>query len=142
MTEIPAGHWRGSVDTWLDPSAPPASNHIAATTAQVLDGRTVQIEYRSHVGENRSDGVMFVGTDIATNRPCLTWIDTFHTGANVMFFAADDKGAFHGSYAAGDQIWRWRVVMKVSPEELRIEHTNIEPSGEESRAILVVLRPA
>ena len=140
--DIPAGHWRGTVDTWLDPSAPPTNNAITATTTNVLDGKSVQIEYRSHVGEHRSDGVMIVGTDIATNRRCVVWIDTFHTGANVMLFAADESGAFRGTYAAGDQVWGWRLTLHASADELRLEHVNISPDGEEMQAIEAVLRPA
>jgi hypothetical protein len=140
--DIPAGHWRGTVDTWLDPSAPPANNPIAATTAHLVDGKTVQVEYRSHVGEHRSDGIMILGIDIATNRPCLTWIDTFHTGANVMLFAAGENGDFHGAYAAGAEIWRWRVVVRAAADELHFAHFNISPDGQEDRAIEVTLRPA
>lgn len=139
---IPAGHWRGTVETWLDPSAPPASNHIAATTAPLLDGKTSQIEYGSHVGENRSDGVMTVGTDIGTNKPCLVWVDTFHTGANVMLFAGGDDGSFRGNWIAGEETWRWRVQISATPDELRILHFIVTPAGEESRAIEATLRPA
>jgi hypothetical protein len=115
------------------------SSEIDATTARVLDGKTVQIDYRSHVGEHRSDGRMILGNDIATNRLCLTWVDTFHTGSNVMNFAADESGALHGAYAGGDEVWRWRIVIHVG-DELRIEHVNITPAGEEARAIEVILR--
>lgn len=141
MIEIQPGRWSGTVDTWLDPSAAPTRSEITATTSRVLDGKCTQIDYRSHVGDNRSDGLMILGKDIETNRLSLTWIDTFHTGSNVMSFAADESGSLHGAYAAGSEVWRWRIVVQ-SGEELRIQHFNITPAGEEAPAIEVILRGA
>ena len=139
--DVPAGQWSGTVDTWLDPSAAPTRNEITATTARVLDGKCVHIDYRSHVGDKRSDGLMILGRDIGTGRLSLTWIDTFHTGGEVMNFAADESGSLRGAYAAGEEMWRWRIVVH-SAEELRIQHFNISPAGQEDRAIEVVLRRA
>ncbi|HEX6096554.1 MAG TPA: DUF1579 family protein [Thermoanaerobaculia bacterium] len=141
MLDIAAGHWRGTVKTWLDPNAEPASNDMTATTSAVLGGKSVQIDYRSHVGESRSDGLMILGKDIRTGRLSLTWIDTFHTGSNVMNFAADESGVLRGEYAAGDEMWRWRLVIHATAGELRIQHFNISPAGEEDRAIEAVLTP-
>ncbi len=138
--EIQAGQWSGTVDTWLDPSAAPTRNEITATTSRLLDGTCVQIDYRSHVGDSRSDGLMILGKDIHTGRLSLTWIDTFHTGSNVMNFAADESGSLHGAYAAGEEVWRWRIVVHAG-EKLRIQHFNISPAGEEAPAIEVNLRP-
>lgn len=137
--EIPSGEWRGTVRTWFEPGADAIVGDITATTSALLDGPTTRIGYKSHVNEHRSDGVMLLGKDIATNQPCLTWVDTFHTGSNVMLFAAGPDGSLHGSYAAGDEVWRWRIVIQAG-DELRIEHFNITPAGEEARAIEVVLR--
>ena len=139
MTQIPAGQWHGTVKTWLDPDAEPATNPMDATTSAVLDGKSVRIDYRSHVGESRSDGLMILGEDMATGRPSLTWIDTFHTGGNVGNFGADESGALRGSYAAGEEMWRWRIAMQHSGDELRIQHWNISPAGEEFRAIEAAL---
>ena len=141
VLDIPSGSWRGTVDTWLEPSAPAIRGEITATTSRVLDGKSVQIDYRSDVGENRSDGLMILGRDIETNRLALTWIDTFHTGSNVMNFAAGENGDLRGAYAAGDEVWRWRIAI-VAGEELRIAHFNITPAGEEARAIETILRRA
>ena len=140
MLDIAAGQWRGTVDTWLEPGAPAIRGEMTATTSHVLDGKSVQIDYRSSVGDNRSDGLMILGKDIATNRLSLTWIDTFHTGANVMNFAADEHGDLRGAWAAGEELWRWRITIRTG-DELRIEHFIITPAGEEARAIEVILRP-
>lgn len=137
---LSSGSWRGTVDTWLEPGAPAIRSDITATTSRVLDGKSVQIDYRSHVADNRSDGLMILGDDIATNRLSLTWIDTFHTGSNVMNFAADESGDLRGDWAAGGETWHWRVAIHAG-DELRIEHFVITPAGEEARAIEVLLRP-
>jgi hypothetical protein len=140
------GRWNGTVRTWLDPAAAPVENEIGGTFRRVFDSGALLHEYRSHVGEHRSDGVALIGIDIATNRHCVSWVDTFHTGSNVMLFAADDRAvedgvSLHGSYAAGDQTWGWRVSIRVAgADELRIDHFNIEPGAEEVRAIEIVYR--
>jgi hypothetical protein len=141
MLDIAAGNWSGTVKTWLDPEAEPASNDLTATTSAVLGGKSVQIDYRSHVGESRSDGLMILGKDIRTNRLSLTWIDTFHTGSNVMQFTADESGMLRGEYAAGDEMWRWRIAIDRDGDALRIRHFNISPAGEDMRAIEAVLTP-
>ena len=56
-----------------------------------------------------------------------------------MNFAAGDDGVYVGAYAAGEEMWRWRIVVHAG-EELRFEHVNIWPSGREDRAIEVILQ--
>ena len=135
MTQIPAGQWHGTVKTWLDPDGEPIVNPMDATTSAVLGGKSLQIDYRSHVGEKRSDGLMILGEDMTTGRPSLTWIDTFHTGGNVGNFAADENGSLRGSYAAGEETWHWRILIQHTGDSLRIQHWNISPSGGEEHAI-------
>ncbi|HUR82981.1 MAG TPA: DUF1579 family protein [Thermoanaerobaculia bacterium] len=138
---IASQQWSGTCDVWLDPPNPPAHADITATTSQVLDGKTTQIDYRSSVKGKRSDGVMLVGTDIGNNKPCLTWIDTYHTGGNVMLFATDADGSLIGNWDAGGEVWRWRIRIEEG-DELRIRHFIITPAGEEGPAIEVILRAA
>lgn len=137
--DIQAGQWRGTARTWLDPEGEPIVSDFAATVAPVLDGKSVRIDYQSKIDEKRADGVILIGKDVATLRPCLTMVDTFHTGGHVMNFAAGDDGAFLGAYAAGEEMWRWRITVHTG-EELRFEHVNIHPSGQEDRAIEIILR--
>ena len=138
---IPTGNWSGTCDVWLDPPNPPVRADITATTSQVLDGKTTQLDYRSTVNGKRADGTMLLGIDIANNQRCVTWIDTFHTGGNVMLFATDADGSLLGSWDAGGQVWRWRVRFDEG-DELRIRHFIITPAGEESPAIEVILTKA
>lgn len=44
-----------------------------------------------------------------------------------------------GSYRAGEQRWGWRTALRREGDALVIEATNIEPGGEETRAIEVRL---
>ena len=134
------GRWRGTVRTWLEPDAPALIGEITGSFRSALGGATVIHDYDSSLGDSRSDGIMVIGRDIATNRHCLTWIDTFHTGGNVMLFAAEGD-SFVGSYAGGDELWRWRVAFRFDGvDALTIEHRNITPDGEEHRAVEVEFR--
>lgn len=142
-----SGAWSGTVRTWLDPTAPPLENTVTGTFRRAFDGPTVVHEYSSHVGDKRSDGMMIVGTDIETNQPSLTWVDTFHTGGNVMTLrttAGSEELTFAGAYAAGpEEVWRWRItVRQASTGEVSIDHVNITSDGEEAPAIEVRLRRA
>lgn len=140
------GRWRGTVRTWFDPGGEAIENEISGTFHRAFDAGALLHDYRSRVGDRAADGLAVIGIDIATNRPCMSWVDTFHTGSNVMLFAADDRAvadgvSLHGSYAAGDETWRWRIVIRVAgPDEVRIDHFNITPDGEEGRAIEIVYR--
>ena len=138
---IPARQWRGTVRVWFEPTSDVIESEITATTSYVFDGAPLRIDYQSNVNESRADGIMILGTDMATNKPCLIWIDTFHTGGNVGLFAAASDGSLLGSYAAGDEVWRWRIRVHEG-DELRLEHFNIMPSEEEYRAVEVILRAA
>ena len=138
---IPAGEWRGTVRVWFDPDSEVIVSDITATTSPVLGGKSLRMDYQSKVNDSRSDGLMILGTDMSTNKPCLTWIDTFHTGGNVGLFAAQDDGSLLGSYAAGEEVWGWRIRIHEG-DELRIEHFNVMPSGEEYLGVEVILRGA
>ena len=133
------GSWKGTVRTWLDPEGEPSSNEFEGTFRRVFDGASILGEYRSSVGEHTSNGTMLIGKDIATGRSSMMWVDTFHTGGNAMTFDHDGS-AFRGSYAAGDQTWRWRIVLDATQGELAIDHFNISPDGQEDRAVEVRCR--
>ena len=140
------GQWRGTLRTWFDPAGAAIENEISGSFRRAFDSGAVLHEYRSQVGDRRSDGVALIGVDIASNRHCVSWVDTFHTGSNIMLFVADDGAvengvSLRGSYAAGDQTWGWRLVIRaVAADEVRIDHFNITPDGEEGRAIEIVYR--
>lgn len=125
-------NFTATVETWLDADGDPVVNEMSGSVRPLFDGATRIYEYTSRVGEHRSDGFMIAGTDIRTNAPSLTWVDTFHTGGNVMNFAGDGD-SLRGSYAAGDQVWSWRVRFT----DEGIEHFNIMPDGTEMKAIRV-----
>ena len=138
------GSWRGTVRTWMGED--PVVSEMSGTFRRLFDKGTVVHEYRSNVGDHRSDGMTVLGIDIATNRGCITWVDTFHTGSNVLVGAADDRQieggtSYRASYAAGDQMWGWRIVFRtIGPDEMVMEHFNISPDGTEERAIEVQYR--
>lgn len=121
------------------------TNDFVATFREVFEGGAVLQEYQSAVGDTRADGMALIGQDLGTNQPCLSWVDTFHTGSNVMLFAAEacngrDGVCLVGSYAAESETWRWRIVFTVGADELRIEHFNITPAGDEAPAVRVTCR--
>jgi hypothetical protein len=135
------GTWTGTARTWLDPNGEPAVAPYTCSFRPVLDGPSVIGESQSAVGESVSNGVMLLGSDIGTGTLALSWVDTFHTGGNVMTFAGD-AAAMLGQWAAGGEVWRWRIAFAVSGDELRVEHTNITPDGTEARGIEIVCRRA
>lgn len=135
---IPEGEWHGHVRIWFDPTSEVIEAAITATTSYILGGKTLQVDYKSNVNESRSDGLMILGQDMSTNKRCLSWVDTFHTGGNVGLFAAQEDGSLYGTYAAGEEVWGWRIRIHEG-DELRFEHFNVMPSGEEYLGVEVTL---
>lgn len=139
LTEL-TGSWTGPARTWLDPAGgEPDVGDWRVQIESLLDGRYARLRYDGVCTGRLHHGEMTLGVD--DHEHTLYWIDTFHTGASPLWSTgpAGPAIAVLGSYRAGDQRWGWRTAFRRDGDELVIEATNIEPSGEETRAIEVRL---
>ncbi len=140
-----AGDWHGTTRVWFDPDQPPMMEvGQTGTLRSVLGGRFVLHEYRYGDGEQAGEGIALYGLHLDANALQAAWVDSFHTGTSIMSFAADAAGdgfSVLGSYddGKGGPSWGWRIeITQPSADALVITMFNIEPGGEEARAVETV----
>ncbi len=138
---IPQGIWSGTIRNVFEPGADEIISAMSAETPPAVAGRAFdELSYTWIFGDKPQTGKMMIGTDLM-KRAALVWTDSFHTGGALGVFEGQDDGSYLGSYAAGDQVWQWRIRVQEG-DELRIEHYNIMPGEEEYLAVEFNLRPA
>ncbi len=138
-----AGDWEGMTQVWFDPSQPPASETMQHGSIRlILGGRFLLHEYRTSFGDDVHEGVAIYGAHLDADAFESAWVDSFHTGTNVMFSTAPASQAPRfsvlGSYGDGQQgpPWGWRTeIEQPDADTLLITMFNIEPQGEEARAV-------
>ncbi len=137
------GEWEGMTQVWFDPSQPPASETTQRGSIRlILGGRFLLHEYRTSFGDDAHEGVAIYGAHLDADAFESAWVDSFHTGTNVMFSTAKaSQGSLFsvlGSYGDGQQgpPWGWRTVIdQLDADTLVITMFNIEPQAEETKAV-------
>ena len=144
------GRWTGTAKTWFEPGTPVVTAPIDGVIKPLLKAQSVGHTYQTRANGQAIHGLAIIGKDLASSRVCVSWVDTFHTGADVMLFHRDEvelKGGFSvsGRYsvALGEPSWGWRTTYQLKGEAtLHIVHYNITPDGYESRAIEIAYKRA
>ena len=91
--------------------------------------------------EEPHQGVAILGAHLDAGTFETAWVDSFHTGTNVMFSTGTSQAPRYsvlGSYGDRQQgpRWGWRTeVDQPDADSLVITMFNITPQGEESRAV-------
>lgn len=137
------GRWSGPTKTWLDPSADPEVTTTELTAEAMLGGRWLRLAYRGRCTGKPHAGEMIVGYHVDAKAHEIAWVDSFHTGSAIMLstgalredVAPSSTIDVLGSYAAGEQRWGWRTVIRLIDDALVIEAFNISPDGQESPAV-------
>lgn len=143
-----AGEWEGTTQVWFDPTQPPASDTAQRGRIRlILGGRFLLHEYQTTFGDDAHEGVAIYGAHLGSvpdSRDAFesAWVDSFHTGTNVMFSSAAASQAPRfsvlGSYGDGQQgpPWGWRTeIDQPDADTLVITMFNIEPEGVEAKAV-------
>ncbi|MEO6365787.1 MAG: DUF1579 domain-containing protein [Luteimonas sp.] len=137
-----AGEWEGVTQVWFDPSQPPASETAQRGSIRpILGGRFLLHEYRTSFGDDAHEGLALYGAHLDADAFESAWVDSFHTGTNVMFSTAASQAtgfSVLGSYGDGQQgpPWGWRTnIEQPDADTLVITMFNIEPRSDESKAV-------
>lgn len=138
-----AGYYRGTVRTWLDPSASPDIAEGALAVQPVFGGRWLRMEQASTVDGKPHAGEMLWGfhLDAASYEMCL--VDSFHTGSSMMISKgparADGVIAVLGHFAAGAESWGWRTELSWDALDegnaMQLRAVLVKPDGTECPAI-------
>jgi len=135
-----AGDWSGPTQTWFDPDGLPEECTTEASARLLLGGRWLRIDYRGEAMGKLHAGEMTLGFHRDAKQFEMAWIDSFHTGSQIMSFAGplrdDGEISVLGSYQAGAERWGWRTAYRLeAPGTLVVRAWNITPDGQEQRAI-------
>jgi hypothetical protein len=136
------GNWQGITKTWFDPNVLADESPVQANMRLILGGRFLMIGYLGTMQGNPMEGLMIVGKQLSIDRFQAVWVDSFHTGTDIMYSEAkrgDDELSVLGSYiyvaADKEHVWGWRTHIELlSDDELRITAYNVSPEGEEAKA--------
>lgn len=136
------GEWAGPVSTWFDPNGAPEMSSWRLTGVPLLDGRFVRLTYQGIAMGKPHAGELLLGFERDEKRFTVTWIDSFHTGTQVMVSHGGVQGdtiAVLGSYPAGEERWGWRTRFRRDGDTFVIAMTNLGPAGPEDRAVEATL---
>lgn len=140
-----AGEWEGRTQTWFDPTSAPKEAVTKGRIRPVAEGNFMLYEYESSLDGEPFFGAFFLGYDDNRKKVVASWVDSFHNGTALMHCEGDEDPValvkVLGSYAAGDQTWGWRTVLKLeAPDHLVYQAFNIPPGGPEYMGIESHLR--
>ncbi len=132
------GHYSGEVKTWLDPAADPDVSRGELHVSGLFGGRWLRLEMAGVVAGTQHAGEMLLGFHVDAAQYELCWVDSFHTGSNMMLSVGgrreDGVIGVTGSYEAGGERWGWRTEIAAG-DGLVVRAFNVTPGGEESPAI-------
>ena len=137
-----AGRWTGTNQLWLPPATTPYDSTSTATIASVVAHKFIQINYTWVFEDAPQEGMLLVGTETATNKATVVFVDSWHMGEAVMvctgLYEADGTVNVRGSYGVeGSEDWGWRIVLEPGPDTFRLAMFNIDPAQEEMLAVEV-----
>lgn len=139
------GRWSGTAKTWFEPGTPVITAPISGHIYRVLKAQSIGHTYSTKINGRLTQGLAIIGRDLSNSRFCISWVDTFHTNADVMLFQRDERAltrgfSVRGQYAVGpdDPKWGWRTTYQLKGDSrLEILHYNITPDGYETMAIKI-----
>ncbi len=135
------GGWSGTVKTWFEADQLAGEGSVRGRIRSALGGRFVIHEYEAQCLGETENGVAIHGYHL--DRHCYesAWIDSFHTGTQIMVSHGVPRAALHsvtGSYGgeSDDEAWGWRTEIELKPtDRLLIQMFNITPQGEDALAV-------
>lgn len=142
------GSWEGMARTWFDPNELSDESPVQANMRLILGGRFLMIGYAGSMQGRPLEGLMIIGKQLTTDKFQCVWLDSFHTGTDMMFSESKrnaDVLSVLGTYVyAGpekEEIWGWRTKIELlNNDELLITAFNVTPAGEESKATEVLFK--
>lgn len=136
------GDWSGPVSTWFDPNAAPEVSAWRLSAVPALGGRFLRLTYSGVAMGKAHAGEMLLAYERDEKRHTSTWVDTFHTGTQVMVSHGQIEGdvlVLLGSYPAGDERWGWCTRFRREGDTFVIAMANLGPDGKEYPGLEVVL---
>jgi hypothetical protein len=137
-----AGDWSGSSAIWFEPGGKPnIESDISFHAEMIAGGRALRLTYSTSINEEPVTGEMLVGCHLHEDTWQAAWVDSFHTGTQLMWlegtaWSGGDVPRLRGRYPAGDTHWGWQLTLGLEDDELVIVHDNIKPGENPQRAVV------
>jgi hypothetical protein len=142
------GRWEGTASLWFDPSGPPADEQpVTGEIVPVHGDRYLEHRYTTTLFGETHSGTALVGCHLDRSLWRVAWVDSFHTGTDVMFSEGPwvaGAGAVDvlGSYDCEGGPAGWRTTLTPTGDGLDVRHLNVPPGEGEQLAVVFAYRPA
>lgn len=138
-----AGQWAGNTKVWFEPGKIGDESTYEGSIKPILGGRFMLLEYTGSFMGKPTEGMMWIGYNIAEQKYQSAWIDTGHMGTGIMLSEGDNGPAFNvlGSYGylGMEHRWGWRTTIELKDANtLVITAYNIEHGQTEQLALETV----
>lgn len=119
---------------------------MVAEITPLHGGRWIRQDYSTRIDAKEHTGTALIGFHLDARTWQIAWVDTFHTGSEIMFSEGPLKEgspgvSVEGSYGGPEgPPWGWRTTFEPAGDRLVVRHFNITPAGEEALAVQLDLK--
>jgi hypothetical protein len=139
-----AGNFTAQAKFWMSPEQPAEESSATATTKWVLDGRYLQMEYRSEWQGQAFTGLSFMGYDNQKQQYFSTWMDSMSTALHTSYGECD---AAHKTFTFRGEMFdpitekqkKTRSVYRILSEaKIQFEWYETGDDGKETKTMEIV----
>jgi hypothetical protein len=131
-----AGTWDGTNRVQVELDSPIEESASRLTVTRVLGNSFIRMDHAWSWKDKPQTGSFLIGFNPKSADASIHWIDTWHNGRRVMPLAAtfDPAGALiaNGHFpVAGGPDWGWRIEIRATSDQLKIDMFCLDPNGKE-----------
>ena len=135
------GRWKGTNWLQVSPDQDAITSLSRADVKIAAKGRFVVISYEWAIEQEQHDGMLVCPCQQGDMSPSA-WLDSWHTPDGIMACQSHIDGSqilLQGSYPApSGPDWGWKILVETpTRKSLKIQMTNVSPSGEEYLAVVL-----